>query len=482
MGFVNSRTIAGGLLAVLATAILVYFGTGLHPWWPLLWFAPLPVLLFATRSSWSSAAVCGFLGWSLGALNLQHYFRAVLGAPPVTLAVIICIPSLVFAVGVLLFRGLVKRGAPWSAVLALPSLYTSFEYLVSLSSPHGTAGSLAYSQLNFLPFLQLASLTGPSGMTFLLLLFSSGLAVALSLRRDAQRRALKIVAVSTGLLVLVLAFGFIRLSRSASGPMAKVGLIASDEPQYRDVVHEGEATERLLRDYASHAETLASNGAQVIVLPEKLGVIVESNKETADAIMQSVADKTNAMLIVGVVDVSPPVSYNQARIYAPGTAVRTYDKHHMLPPFESQFKPGTALTLVRQPSALWGVTICKDMDFTPLSRTYGQSGAALLLVPAWDFKLDRWSHGHMAVMRAVEDGFSIARAARQGYLTATDNRGRILAEVQSDSSQFATLLVDVPAAHDTTLYLMWGDWFAWLSMGILGLTCLRLFSSRALAH
>ena len=482
MGFVNSRTIAGGLLAVFATATLVYFGTGLHPWWPLLWFAPLPVLLFASRGSWSSAAVCGFLGWSLGALNLQHYFRAVLGMPLATLAVIICIPSLVFAAGVLLFRSLAKRGEPWSAMIALPSLYTAFEYLTSLSSPHGTAGSLAYSQLNFLTFLQLASLTGPSGMTFFLLMFSSGLAVALSLRCDAPRRALKIVAVSTGLLLLVLTFGFMRLSRSASGPMVKVGLIASDQPQYRDVVHEGEATERLLRDYASHAEMLASNGAQVIVLPEKLGVIVESNKETVDAIMQSVADKANTMLVVGAVDVSPPVSYNQARIYAPGTAVRTYDKHHMLPPFESQFKPGTTLTLLHQPSAPWGVTICKDMDFTPLSRTYGQTGAGLLLVPAWDFKLDRWSHGHMAVMRAVEDGFSIARAARQGYLTVTDNRGRILAETQSDSSQFATLLADVPSTHDTTLYLLWGDWFAWLSIGILGLTCVRLFSSRVLVH
>ena len=31
--------------AIAATAVLVWFGTGLEPFWPLLWFAPLPVLL-----------------------------------------------------------------------------------------------------------------------------------------------------------------------------------------------------------------------------------------------------------------------------------------------------------------------------------------------------------------------------------------------------------------------------------------------------
>ena len=36
-------------LAVGSTAVLVWFGNGLNPWWPLLWFAPLPVLLFTSR-------------------------------------------------------------------------------------------------------------------------------------------------------------------------------------------------------------------------------------------------------------------------------------------------------------------------------------------------------------------------------------------------------------------------------------------------
>ena len=127
----------------------------------------------------------------------------------------------------------------------------------------------------------------------------------------------------------------------------------------------------------------------------------------------------------------------------------------------------------------WGVAICKDMDFTPLSRQYGQAGVGLMLVPGWDFVLDRVSHGHMAIMRGVESGFAMARAGRGGSLLVTDNRGRILGETASNSAPFATLLVDVPAIHDSTIYLLFGDWFAYLDLGILAFTLVRLMASRA---
>ena len=70
-------------------------------------------------------------------------------------------------------------------------------------------------------------------------------------------------------------------------------------------------------------------------------------------------------------------------------------------------------------------------------------------------------------MRGVEDGFSIARAAKNGFLTVSDSRGRIVGEVSSGSAPFATLLVDVPAAHSWTVYQLMGDWFAWFAIALL---------------
>ena len=104
-----------------------------------------------------------------------------------------------------------------------------------------------------------------------------------------------------------------------------------------------------------------------------------------------------------------------------------------------------------------------------------------MLVPGWDFNLERGWHGHIAIMRGVESGFSIAHAAKNGYLTVSDNRGRILAQTRSDSAPFATLIAQAPVAHDRTLYLLWGDWFAWLSLAMLVLALIQLFRLREIA-
>ena len=258
-------------LVVVSSAVLVWFGTGLNPWWPLLWFAPLPVLLFASRSTWWGAALTAVLSWLIGSLSMWHYFHGVLHVPPSILALIFTTPTLVFSLAVLLFRALLRRGSEWSALLAFPATWVSFEYLLNLISVHGTAGSLSYSQLNFLPFLQLASLTGPWGMSFLVLLFPAALAIGLHIRHTAPKQALRIVGAGLGVLVLVLVFGAVRLTLPVPGQRVKVGLIASDEPANVDMANEAAETARLFHDYAAKAEALAAQGVQVIVLPEKLG-------------------------------------------------------------------------------------------------------------------------------------------------------------------------------------------------------------------
>src|SRR5450631_2836864 len=137
---IDNRRTGSAFLAVASTSVLLWFGTGLDPCWPLLWSAPLPLLHFATRSSWRSAAVAAASSWLLGSLNMWYYFHGLLHAPPAILAGIFAIPALMFALAVLLFRGLLRRGAWWSALLAFPATWVSFEYLVNLTSPHGTAG------------------------------------------------------------------------------------------------------------------------------------------------------------------------------------------------------------------------------------------------------------------------------------------------------------------------------------------------------
>ncbi len=462
-----------GIAAAAATMAMLWFGNGLDPWWPLMWFAPLPVLVFALRSSWWAAGLAAGAAWLVAGLNLWGYVHR-LGMPFAAWLGIFGVVAAFAAAAVLLFRALVLRGALWSGLIAFPAMWVALEYLRNLTTPHGTAGSIAYTQLKFLPFLQLASITGPWGMTFVLMLFPAALAIGLHLRDREPQRTFRVLAVTFGVLCAVLIFGAVRLSMTPRGPLVRVGLIASDLPANDGVAANGADAQRLFESYAAEAERLTAGGAQIVVLPEKLGAVLDAENGKADPIFQRLADRTGATIVVGQLHISGAQKYNQARVYQPHAEVLSYDKEHMLPPFESPLTPGTALVTLPKQSAPWGVAICKDMDFAAPSRRYGKEDVGLMLVPAWDFNRDRTWHGHIAVMRGVENGFSMVRAAKNGFLTVSDDRGRVLAEARSDAAPFATLVASVPAAHSATLYLLLGDWFAWLACALLVFVIVQL--------
>ena len=223
----NPRRALVAFLVFASTVILVWFGNGLSPWWPLLWLAPLPVLWFSLRSSWLSAGLTAGLSWLAGSLNLWGYLRSQ-GTPFFVWLEIFSMAALVFALAVLLFRALALRGAVWSALLAFPAAWVSCEFTRNLISVHATAGSLAYTQLKFLAFLQLASITGPWGISFLLLLFPAALAIGLHLRKTAPKQAERVVGAAVIVIVAVLFFGAVRLALPSPQQEVKVGLIASD--------------------------------------------------------------------------------------------------------------------------------------------------------------------------------------------------------------------------------------------------------------
>jgi apolipoprotein N-acyltransferase len=141
------RRAVAAALAVALTAVLTWCGTGLHPWWPLLWLAPLPVLVFAAGAPWWRAAIVAAIAWLGGMLGLWHDLHDALPVPAIVFVQLCGIESLVFTLGVLLYRALLLRGAYRFAVIAFPAVRVAFEYLVASGGPHGTFGSLAYTQV-----------------------------------------------------------------------------------------------------------------------------------------------------------------------------------------------------------------------------------------------------------------------------------------------------------------------------------------------
>lgn len=479
MAFVDKRPTLFATLAVLSTAALFLVGNGMNPIWPVMWIAPIPVLVLAAETtSWRVAAGAAALSMLLGSLTMLYYLHFALHLPVTAWLIPFSIASLLFAVGVLLFRGLLHRGAAFSAMIALPAFWSVCEYAASFAPANGTAGSLAYTQERFLPILQVASLTGPWGITFLLLLFPSAVVSGLYLRRRRLPQAAHVAGLALAVLAGAVLFGAIRLAVPNSQQDVKVGLLDTDTVVFAD---EAPDMQELIKSYAEQAERLARQGAKIVLMPEKTGLLLDSDTKIMDPVLQSVADRTGATLVIGVLHVVARDSFNEARIYTPDRPIATYDKQHMLPPFESKLTPGTSLALLSKPALPIGVAICKDMDFIHPALDYGRSGIDLLLDPAWDFNVDRTWHGHIAIMRGVEGGYAIAHTAKDGNLTVTDDRGRILGEVRTNSGPFVSLLVDVPMRHDQTVFDRYGTWFPWMAGLLLVATAVRLLTASRLA-
>jgi len=88
----------------------------------------------------------------------------------------------------------------------------------------------------------------------------------------------------------------------------------------------------------------------------------------------------------------------------------------------------------------------------------------------------------MAVLRAVENGFALARSARNGLLTLTDNRGRILAEATTVPGRFVSITGRVNVTPTATFYARTGDWFAWLCVAMFLVLLASRFFTPSLAR
>jgi apolipoprotein N-acyltransferase len=460
-----SRLDGSALLSWLgATALAAlgwWFGSGVQPLWWCTWLTPLPVLWLAPRVRAPTAALAAFVAYAIGGFNQWDYLHHYIGLPLPFIAYAIAMPGVALALCVLLFRRLLLRGRIVLALLAVPSAWVAIEYISSLLSPHGTFGSIGYTQMDALPVLQVAAVAGLWGISFLVLLVPTAIAVLLTTQAAARGRV--IVAVSTAIVLAAsLAFGGWRLQAPAVSTM-RIGLVSLEKP-VRPALADADG-QALQARYVDALNRLADQGAHLVVIPE-------TSFATPDASVPALAQVATQRGITVAAGIDFKGDANAERnmltvLQPAATSPATYSKHHLIPGLERQYTPGDSYTVLAGEPRI-GLAVCKDMDFHDMGRAYAARRAQLLLVPAWDFGIDGWLHGRMAIMRGVESGFAVARAPRSGRLTLSDDRGRVVAEASSEQHD-AELVGDLPLRETRTLYSQWGDWFAWLNLlGLVG--------------
>jgi apolipoprotein N-acyltransferase len=443
------------LAATALSALCWWFGSGIHPQWWLTWFAPLPVLWLAPRFRARSAALSAFVAYTAGSLSAWTYLHTYIGLPWLYDVYAMSVSGVMLMLCVLLYRRLLLRGHTLAAALAVPTMWVALEYVTNLLSPHGTLTNLSYTQIDALAVIQIAAITGIWGIGFLLLLVPT--AIALQATPHASKRSRVTVAALTAILLTgTVAYGGWRLQAPATGTM-RIGLVSLQEPIQAALSEpKGQAVEAR---YMEAFGRLANDGAHIVLAPE--GTFAAA--DTSIPAFSQMAEQRDLIVGSGVIFSGDPHGHrNMLMVFQPGvTSPATYDKHHMLPGMDP-FIPGDNYTMLQGDPRI-GLAICKDMDFHDIGNAYATRRAQLLLVPASDFTVDGWFHSRIAVLRGVESGFAVARAAHAGRLTLSDDRGRVVAEASSENHD-AELVGDLPLRETHTFYAQWGDWFAWLDL------------------
>jgi apolipoprotein N-acyltransferase len=454
------------LLCAALSGAMFYLSQGPDNVWALAWIAPVPLLWLA----YGAAPRWQLFVASLAAFAAGQVYMMVCYGPALIVTEVAMMLGLgsLFAAAVLFARWIWQSRPSWAALLAFPALWSAIEYGVGLVSPHGSWGSLGYSQVSFPAAIQIVSLLGLYAVTFVLCLFANALTL---LARGAKTVGVAGMAVCAVNIV----FGVMQLT-APQAPAVRVAALADEGPAFKKAFRTGDAAAGLsvTRGYADAIRAEAAKGARFFVTPEG-GVLgsPEVRKEVLAPLVAAARD-TGSVIVAGAQSRDP--ARNMALAFHPDGGMSEYDKRHLLLPFEGRFTPGRAPGLLGRGQA---AAICKDLDFPRTLRADvqaagGQDGIRIIAVPASDFMQDDWIHARMAIMRGVENGFAMVRSAFNGLETISDAQGRVIARARIDRPGMIVISAAVPPGNGATLYTRIGDAFAWLCVALsLGLAAAR---------
>lgn len=396
----------------------------------------------------------------------------------------------------------------WAGLSAI--IWVAWEMIVGRFLTGFPWNFLGVSQYQSLPLIQIASITGVYGISFLIVWFSVSLfsAVLVLIGRPARRWAwlgeiiLPLLAVSA-----VAAFGFSRLTRDPVSPRElKVALVQPSIPQ--TLIWNTKENPKRFQQIMRLSELALATRPDLLIWPE--AALPDFTEQNFNALTNLIATHRTWM-IFGADDAErnraggaaePYLYFNAAFLFDPaGHYAATYHKQRLvifgeyvplarwlpflkhLTPIGDGFTPGDRSVQfhLTRPDARMAILICFEDTFAALARESLTDDTDFLLNLTNDGwfgeSAEQWQHAVNSVFRAVENGLPLVRCTNNGLTCWVDPRGGLHAVDAADARDvygagFKTaripLLGDGPRPAPT-FYRRHGDWFGW---GCVGLTAL----------
>jgi len=349
--------------------------------------------------------------------------------------------------------GRVRLAFPAGAFLLAPFIWVACEYLLTNLLTGFPWGVLGTSQFENLPLIQIASLTGVSGVSFVLVLLQATFVLALTQRRRAPFFA------ALGFLVLAHAWGWYELKTANFDGPAKIqasviqGNVSSDV--YWDFTPP-EVVRGLFNEHMELTRRAAAAGAGLVIWPEFTVPLCfscpEESYRALSAEIKEYVRSSGLTLLVGTNETTGPpghlLYHNTAMALHPDAPPSLYFKMHLVPfgeytPYKKVFffierlthaigeiTPGTEAVLHEYAGFKFASPICYEVIFPGLVRSFVRKGAEFLVTITNDgwygTSSAPYQHWAQAVLRAVENRRYLLRAATTGISGFIDPFGRVL--------------------------------------------------------
>jgi len=396
------------------------------------------------------------------------------------------------------------------------ALWVTLEMLVGWLFTGFPWNPLGASQYRMVPLIQIASVTGIYGVSFLVVwvslsLLSAGLMIVL--RPTARSAWVSEIILPILVVALIFNFGFRQLARdTAPERTLNVTLIQPSIPQ--TLIWDTSRDLERFREVIQLSEQALTNRTDLLVWPEAAVPSYARWDTNLHLAITNLVRQHRVWLILGSDDVGRPAPpappdkyefYNAAFLVSPeGEFVSRYIKRNLvvfgeyiplvrwLPfvkwftPIEGGFTSGDHPVpfVLTRPHVKTSPLICFEDIFPRTAREaadedtdflvnltnngwFGESGA-------------QWQHAAAAVFRAVENGLPLVRCSNNGLTGWVDAQGRLRQIFRDDRGTIygpGFLTAQIPllapgAKRIPTYYHQHGDVFGWACVGFTGIILL----------
>lgn len=385
---------------------------------------------------------------------------------------------------------------------AAPFLWTALDFLQSFSDLRFTLHSLATTQTYYTPLIQFIEYTGMFGITFWVVVINVLLFFIYKRTATANETIpkLKYLVTVAGIVFLIPAIHGLWTLKNSAEDDARIVRCVVVQPNI-------EPNQKWLeKDFAfskmmAQMQTVREHKVDMILWPEtaipnrlrydrrRFEALHEELKHQWAPLVTGMPDRTliddehgrtisrsrNAIFLLRP-DTSSIQFYYKMQLVLFGEYVPEYlsfIQNIAMDVGDFGYLPGDEHTIFKLPlyntekvqtdSVAFAGVICLESIFPDFVRQFIIRGARFLIVvtnDAWyDGTFEPIQHAQCAVLRAIENRISVARAANSGVSSIIDPYGRVRQQTQNgtDDVLFGELrIIDRP-----TFFTRYGNWFGW---------------------